>query len=322
MQDKVVIVTGANAGLGFQITRKLSKMGAQVIMACRSPERAQRAHEQLMAELPEARATVLPLDVSKPDSIREFYTQFRDQFGQLDVLINNAGIVAIPLTRNDAGHELQLATNYLGPFALTGLLLPLIKDVAGAKIVNVGSLAHRFGRLTLNDFNWEKGEYNKWGAYARSKIAMVTYTLELNRRLQQQGSNIIALGAHPGFAATEIAKGDGSSLANPKNPIGKWFNSKMESLIPTAEQAAEPILLAACSDTVRGAEYFGPTGFLEIGGKPGKARINPRAFDQDNAQALWTLSESMTGVSYLSDNGTSDKTATEHNREPLTASQS
>lgn len=302
MQDKTIIITGANAGLGYQLTRKLSKMGAQVIMACRSPERAERAYKALMEELPEARATVMPLDVSNPRSIRDFTGQFREQFGNLDILINNAGIVGIPLSRNDAGQELQLATNYLGPFALTGLLLPLIRDVEGSRIVNVGSLAHRFGKLTLDDFNWEKGEYNEWGAYARSKIAMLTYTMELNRRLQQQGSPIIALGAHPGFANTEIARGKDSTIAKPKNRLSQWFQNKMENIIPTADDASEPILQAACSTDAKGGDYYGPGGLLETGilGKPGNAKVNPKAFDMKSAQALWELSESMTGVSYLS----------------------
>lgn len=302
MQDKTIVITGANAGIGFQLTRKLCKLGAQVIMACRSPERAARAHQKILDEIPEARVTVMALDVSNPESIRQFCKQFSEQFGQLDILVNNAGIVAVPLTRNDAGHELQLATNYLGPFALTGLMLPLIKDVDGSRIVNVGSLAHRIGKLELDDFNWEQGEYKEMGAYARSKIAMMTYTMELNRRLHQQGSHIIALSAHPGFANTEIARGNNSSIGNSTNPVRQWIQGKMENIIPTADQASEPILMAVCSDSVQGGEYFGPGGLMEtgIGGKPGKARVNPKAFDLDSAQALWQKSEAMTDVHYLS----------------------
>lgn len=299
MKDKVVVITGANAGLGYQLTVKFAQAGCHVIMACRSPERAGRAHQQLLQVVPDARATVLQLDISQPDSIASFSDTFAQRVGQLDILINNAGIVAVPLSRNSAGHELQLATNYLGPFALTGKLLPMLRDVSGSRIVNVGSLAHRFGKLPLQDLNWEQGKYNPWGAYARSKIAMLSHTMELDRRLRASGSNIIALGAHPGFAATEIGKDN--PLMNPQNAIGKWFNAKMERFIPTAEQASEPIMLAACADDASGGDYYGPTGFLEIGGKPGNARVNKLAFDKDVARQLWTLSETMTGVSYLPD---------------------
>jgi NAD(P)-dependent dehydrogenase (short-subunit alcohol dehydrogenase family) len=216
----------------------------------------------------------------------------------VDVLINNAGIIAMPLARNSVAHELQLATNYLGAFALTGTLLPCFRNDAPARIVNVGSLAHRLARLDLDDLNWEKTPYKEWTAYARSKLAMLTFTLELNRRLRRRGSQIIALGAHPGFAATEIGR-DNTAIA-PKNPFSKWFQEKARPLIPTAAKAAMPILHAACADGVRGGDYYGPRGFLEIGGRPGRARVNPIAKDADVGKRLWALSESMTGIRYLS----------------------
>jgi len=296
---RTVVITGANAGLGFQTASKLARMGARVVMACRNPEKARKARSDLLAEVPDADATVLPLDVSEPDSIREFGRQLGERVGRLDVLINNAGVVALPLTRNRVGHELQLVTNYLGAFELTGTLLPLFRSDGPARIVNVGSLAHRFARLDPADLNWEKTPYGKWRAYARSKLAMVTFTMELNRRLQQHGGNILALGAHPGFAATEI--GRHSSLLTPRNPLGRWFNRTMESLlVPTAAEAAMPIVHAACSADVRGGDYVGPTGFLEIGGRPGNARVNPKAKDVELGRRLWAASEAMTGVRYLS----------------------
>lgn len=304
MQDKTIIVTGANAGLGFQLCRKLARNGARIVMGCRSPERAAKAHQELMTEFPGADISVLALDVSKLETVHTFADQFKEQFGKLDVLVNNAGIVGVPFSRNEAGHELQLATNYLGAFALTGLLLPMVDDKPGSRIVNVGSLAHRFGKLNLEDFNWEKDEYNQWGAYARSKIAMLTFTMDLDRRLKQNGSHIIALGAHPGFAATEILnKGGASSIGNSKNPISNWFHTKMESIVPTAEQASEPILKAICSESAKGGDYYGPGGLLETGiaGSIGNAKVNPKAFDLKCAKALWTLSEEMTGVSFLPD---------------------
>ncbi len=296
---QTVVITGANAGLGFQTALKLARTDAHIVMACRNLEKARKARSDLLEAAPHSQVTILPLDVSEPASIRAFARQLADQVGQLDILINNAGIVALPLTRNSVGHELQLATNYLGAFELTGRLLPLFRTDATARVVNVGSLGHRFAKLDLEDLNWEKTPYNEWKAYARSKLAMVTFTMELNRRLQQRRSNIIALGAHPGFAATDI--GRHNTLVSPRNRFGKWFNAMLEQLvIPTAAQAAIPIIHAACSDRPTGGDYYGPTGLLEIRGEPGKARVNPIARDADLGSRLWASSESMTGIRYLS----------------------
>jgi NAD(P)-dependent dehydrogenase (short-subunit alcohol dehydrogenase family) len=262
-------------------------------------DKARKAQSDLLAAVPGAQATAIELDVSEPASIREFGRQFADQIGRLDVLINNAGVVALPLTRSSVGHELQLVTNYLGAFELTGTLLPLFRNDAPARIVNVGSLAHRVAKLDLDDLNWEKTPYNEWKGYARSKLAMVSFTMELNRRLQQRASNIIALGAHPGFAATDI--GRHSAVVAPRNRVGKWFNSVVEELlIPTAAQAARPIIHAACAENASGGDYYGPSGFLEIAGKPGRARVNPIARDVGIGKRLWACSESMTGIRYLS----------------------
>ena len=213
-------------------------------------------------------------------------------------MINNAGSVAIPLSRNEAGHELQLATNYLGAFALTGLLLPFFGKDRPTRIVNIGSLAHRLGKPDVDDLNWENTEYHQWKAYANSKVATLGFTLELNRRLQQSGSNTIALAAHPGFANTNISRN--SPAMTRTNPVSKWLHKKMEALIPTAANAARSIILAADDADVNGGDYYGPGGFLEIGGKPAPARINPIARDTVFGKRLWTVSESMTGVSYLS----------------------
>jgi NAD(P)-dependent dehydrogenase (short-subunit alcohol dehydrogenase family) len=305
---RTVVITGANAGLGFQTASTLARMGARVVMACRNLEKARKARSDLLAEVQDAEATILPLDVADPTSIRDFGRELADRTDGLDVLINNAGVVALPLTRNRVGHEMQLVTNYLGAFELTGTLLPLFRSGVPARIVNVGSLAHRFAKLDLDDLNWEKTPYSQWKAYARSKLAMVTFTMELNRRLQQRGSPILALGAHPGFAATDI--GRHSSLLTPRNPVGRWFNRTMEKLlVPTAAQASMSIVHAACSPDARGGDYFGPTGFQEIRGEPGVARVNPIAKDVELGRRLWAASESMTGVRYLSEAGCSPEDA-------------
>jgi NAD(P)-dependent dehydrogenase (short-subunit alcohol dehydrogenase family) len=296
---KHVVVTGANAGLGFQTSLKLAGDGAKVVMACRNLEKGQAALNQISERVPGADLLLLRLDVADLDSVREFSRQFSDRVGSLDVLINNAGIVAIPLTRNGAGHELQLATNYLGAFALTGMLLPFFRRELPARIVNVGSLAHRFGTLDVDDLNWEQTPYDQWKAYARSKLAMLSFTMQLSRCLRKMGSNIEALAAHPGFAATEIHKKN--EALTPKNVFSKWLQDKMSTLVPPAVDAVRSIIMAASADAVSGGEYYGPGGFLEIFGQPGKARVNPVANDIAVGKRLWAVSESMTGVQYLSD---------------------
>ncbi len=296
MRDKVVVVTGANGGLGLEVSLKLARLGAHVVMACRSAERGQRARDRVLAEVPGARVTMLQLDVSEPSSIREFAVRFGEQVGQLDVLVNNAGIAFVPLARNSLGWESQVATNYLGPFALVGAMLPAFRDREGARIVNVGSLAHRLGKLDLAKLNVSTSEYRKFGSYARSKVALLCFTRELDRRLRAQHSKIVAVAAHPGFAATDIAMNayDSGLFAKVMGGLVRM----MARLIP-ASGAAEPILHAIAGD-VEGGSYHGPGGFLEIsGGRPALATMHRSAFDEGLALRLWLASEKLTGASYL-----------------------
>jgi len=298
-EGTVAVVTGANAGIGYQTALWLARAGATVVMACRSLERARKAQDDLLAQAPAAETAVLPLDVSEPESIREFGRQLADRCGRLDVLVNNAGVVGMALSRNSVGHEMHLATNHLGAFSLTGTLLPLFRWGVRARIVNVGSLAHRLARLDLGDLNWEKTPYNEWKAYARSKLAVLSFTLELTRRLRQSGSDIIAVGAHPGFAATEA--GRYSQALTPRSGLSRWIQAKIGTRIPSAAEASGSIVHAARGDGVSGGDYYGPSGFLEIRGQTGRARLNPIARDVDIGRRLWALSESMTGTRYLSD---------------------
>lgn len=295
MVKKIAVVTGANAGLGFEISKALLQQEYHVVMACRNAVKASAAHSRLLELVPGAEASVLPLDISVLGSVEKFATLFVNQFGELDLLINNAGIVAIPLTRNAAGHELLIATNYLGNFALVGRMLPLFNAVRPCRIVNVGSLAHRFGKLPLDDMNWHKDKYAPMKGYARSKVALLTFTLELNRRLV--GTNIVALAAHPGFAATEITAN--SPSMQPKGALSRWFQNRVEPLIPKPADAARSIVHAALAEDVRGGDYFGPGGLLEIAGNPAKAKLNPKTKNTGNAKRLWALSEELTGVRYL-----------------------
>jgi NAD(P)-dependent dehydrogenase (short-subunit alcohol dehydrogenase family) len=294
-----VVITGANSGIGFEAALHFARSAAHVVMACRNIDKAENARSQIEAAAPNATISIIKLDVSDLESVHEFSRQFAEKIGELDLLINNAGTPGIPLSRNSSGHELQLATNYLGAFALTGLLLPLFCKTRPARIVNVGSLLHRRGKLDVGNINWEKGEYDQWRAYANSKVALLSFTLELNRRLQQGDSRIIALAAHPGFANTSIK--EGIPALTRANPVSQWILGKLELLTPNAEKAARSIILAADGNEVSGGDYYGPGGFLEISGKPARAKINPVIRDVEVAKQLWTASESMTGISYLSD---------------------
>jgi NAD(P)-dependent dehydrogenase (short-subunit alcohol dehydrogenase family) len=299
LSDTVAVVTGANAGLGFQTALALAETGMTVVLACRNADKARHAESALHARVPGARTAVLPLDVSETESIRAFAGMLADRCGGLDVLVNNAGVVAVPLSRNRAGHELHLATNYLGVFALTGTLLPLFRGGVPARVVNVGSLGHRLAKLDLDDLNWERTRYGVWQAYFRSKLALLSFTMELDRRLRARASGVVAVAAHPGFAVTEATRN--SDVLTPKSAFGKWLNDKVATVIPRAEDACLPIVHAARDAAVRGGDYYGPCGLLEIRGDTGRARVNPIAHDRALGGRLWQLAEAMTGVRYLSD---------------------
>jgi len=298
MAELTVVTTGANSGIGYQVALHFARRGDRVVMACRNLDKAREAQQRIEQQVPNAKIVRMQLDQSELDSVRAFGRRFTQEIGELDLLINNAGTVALPLTRNSAGHELLLATNYLGVFALTGLLLPSFRR-AGARIVNVGSIAHRFGRLNIDDLNWQTTKYDEWKAYANSKVALLSYTLELNRRLKATASHVIALAAHPGLANTNIKQA--REALKPPGPIRRWYAKHMTKLIPSAENGARSVVLAATAEHVVGGEYFGPGGLLELGGAPKEARLSPIVRDAALSKQLWSVSEALTGVRYLSE---------------------
>ena len=303
--DKTVVITGANAGIGYEVAHTLSKQGAKIVMACRSMNKAEQARTDLLKDVPNAKIDIIPLDVSELPSINEFVRRFKDQFGSVDILVNNAGIVTPTLSRNSVGYELHLATNYLGAYALTGLMLPMFNPAQPTRIVNVGSLAHRIGKFDFNDPNYDRKKFNHWLAYAQSKIATATFTQELSRRLRLAGSKTIALGAHPGFAATDMGRKTGATT--PKTKFGQWYQNKLEAwIVGKPENAALPIIYAVTKEHVDGGDYYGPNGLFEIKGKPGPAKVNPLARNIEFGKRLWAASEALTGVSYLPDEATPD----------------
>ena len=279
LDGRTVVVTGANSGLGLIAARELGRAGARVVLAVRNREKGERAAATIPGA-PEVRA----LDLSDLASVRAFA---EDWEGDIDVLVNNAGIMAVPRGRTKDGFELQIGTNHLGHFALTNLLLGHITD----RVVTLSSFAHRTGRIDLDDLSFERRRYGRWTAYGQSKLANLLFTLELQRRLAEVGSPLLALAAHPGYSATDLQSHTGSGLQNGV----MWLTNRI--VAQSAEMGALPTLLAATQD-LPGAAYVGPGGPQELRGHPALASRSRAALDADTARRLWDLSEQLTGVSF------------------------
>lgn len=292
--DRTAIVTGANSGLGYQTAEALARAGATVVLACRNAERGADAVDRLTAAVPAAagRAVVRPLDLSDLDSVRAFAAATT---GPVDLLVNNAGVMALPSRRTTAqGFEAQVGTNHLGHFALTGLLLPALLDRPGARVVTLSSGLHKIGRIRqLEDLHSER-RYGAWSAYGLSKLANVLFFTELDRRLRAAGASAISVGAHPGFAATNLhttgPQADGRTLTA----------RVLVAITPIVAQSdtmgALPTLRAATAPDVEGGEYYGPGGFVEQRGHPVRVKYSPAGHDSAAAQRLWADSERLTGV--------------------------
>jgi NAD(P)-dependent dehydrogenase (short-subunit alcohol dehydrogenase family) len=285
MSGKVVIVTGANSGIGYETARALARKGASVVMACRNLEKANTAASEITLADPDAVLDIIQLDLADLDSVRSFADTFKSRYAQLDLLINNAGVMVPPFTRTADGFELQFGANHLGHFALTGLLLDRLLETPQARIINVSSGAHRMGGGTIDfdNLNAEKG-YNAAGAYAQSKLANLLFTLELNRRLEAHGSDVIAASAHPGWTVTGLQRGF-------MHTISRIFGQQ-------PMMGALPTLLAATDPGVKRDDYFGPDGFMEMRGYPQKVSSSAAANDHQLARRLWDVSEELTGIRY------------------------
>jgi len=285
MSGKVVIVTGANSGIGYETARALARKGASVVMACRNLEKANAAASEIALGDPDAVLDIIQLDLADLDSVRSFADTFKSRYAQLDLLINNAGVMVPPFTRTADGFELQFGANHLGHFALTGLLLERLLETPQARIINVSSGAHRMGSGTIDfdNLNAEKG-YSASAAYAQSKLANLLFTLELNRRLKALGSDVIAASAHPGWTVTGLQRGF-------MHTISRIFGQQPEI-------GAMPTLLAATDPGVQRDDYYGPDGFMEMRGYPIKVGSSAAANDPELARRLWDVSEELTGIRY------------------------
>jgi len=274
-----VIVTGANSGIGRSAATALAGAGARVILAVRDTAKGQDA----ATTMPGA-TEVRPLDLASLASIREFAA---DWDGDLDLLINNAGVMAPPLTRTADGFELQFGTNHLGHFALTNLLL----DNVTGRVVTVSSTGHRIGSIDFDDLNWERKRYRRWRAYGQSKLANLLFTAELQRRLTAAGSDVLATAAHPGYAATNLQFTSGSRVRDIVSTVGNRL------LAQDADGGALPTLYAAVAD-IPGNSFAGPGGFMEQRGAPKLVERSDVAKDAGVARRLWDVSEELTGARF------------------------
>lgn len=287
LDGKLALVTGANRGLGLEISVGLAAAGAQVIMACRDATKATSAVAEVQRRVPNALVKPMTLDLASLESVRRFTHEFSAKFSKLDLLINNASAILVPLQKTRDGFEMHMGTNHLGPFVLTGLLLDLLQATPGARIVNTASMAHRLTPgIDFDDLNFSRKAYKDMDAYGKSKLATLMFTFELNRRLRAANSGVIATVAHPGYTAT-----------NPD--YGNFFMRLMTRLMAQAPaMGALPALYAATSADVAGGDYIGPGGFKELSGYPKKVEPRPEAKDPKLTAKLWSLSEQLTGMKY------------------------
>ncbi|MDL5201462.1 oxidoreductase [Streptomyces sp. ALI-76-A] len=289
---RIAVVTGANSGIGYATARELARRGARVVLACRSEARGTEAGDRLSAEVPGARLEVLRLDLGDLASLRQFADAF--PYDRLDLLVNNAGVMALPYGTTADGFETQFGVNHLGHFALTGLLLPRLLTTPGARVVNVSSPAHLMADIDLTDLNSER-RYRRWIAYARSKTANLLFTHELARRLAAHGSDVVAAAAHPGYAATNL-QAAGPRMAG-RRATERFMEIGNRFFAQSAAAGALPTLYAATAPGVRPDSFTGPS-LAMWRGAPGVSRRAPWTRDDRAGERLWAASEQLTGVRY------------------------
>ncbi len=295
---RTVLVTGGNAGLGYQTAQELARKGARVLLAARDRARGAAALARLSAEVPASHAELVQLDLADLDSVERFSTEFLASGHDLDLLVNNAGVMAIPQRETTAqGYERQFGTNHLGHFALTGRLLPALARRPGSRVVTVSSNRHKQAKgIDFDDLQGER-TYRPWRAYDQSKLANAMFVLELDRRLRAAGLDVASVGAHPGFAATNL------QVAGPRsggtNLAARGVSLATRLFAQPARDGALPQLYAATAESVHGGEYFGPDGPGERRGRhPKLVAFSPAARDAAAAARLWAVSEELTGVTF------------------------
>ena len=298
LAGKHFVITGANSGLGYETTKNLLAWGATVTMACRDLGKAEQAKAKLLQEIPLKNSDPIQigaLDLADLKSIQAFAKTFKESNQYLNGLINNAGVMALPLCRTAEGFEMQIGTNHLGHFSLTCQLLPLLLSTSEARVVTVSSGFHRLGGIRINDLNWQN-KYSKWFAYGQSKLANLLFTYELQRLFERNSVDTIAVAAHPGFASTNLQL-KASQMKHSK--MGVWSNRAVASLMAqSALGGSLPSTWAATAKSVKGGDFYGPGGAMELRGLPTKVSSNANSHNTEMAEKLWDLSESLTGEKF------------------------
>jgi NAD(P)-dependent dehydrogenase (short-subunit alcohol dehydrogenase family) len=286
LKGRVIIVTGATSGLGEEAARVLAGKNATVILAVRNVQKGEGVAAKIRKEFTDSKVEVRDLDLSSLTSIKKFAEGILNDFDRLDILINNTGVMMCPYSKKEDGFEIQMGTNHLGHFALTGHLMPLLKKTEGSRVVATSSVGHRSGNIDFTDLNWEKRKHNKYRAYGDSKLANLYFTYELAERSKQEADMPKVTASHPGWTRTELQRHSGAF---------KFLNNFFSQ---GPEMGTLSTLKAAIDPEAQSGDYYGPKGFMEMQGYPVKVKSNKRSHDKAAARKLWELSEEMTGISY------------------------
>lgn len=295
---KTAVVTGANCGIGLNTTLKLAEQGYGVTLACRDAGRAAGAMRLIMSRIPEAQIEFSLLDLSSLSSVQKFAERFLAANSKLDLLVNNAAVMAIPgRSLSEDGFEMQFATNHLGHFALTARLMPALINSAQARVVTVSSIAHKYGKLDFSDLHGES-RYEGWSAYGTTKLANLLFAYEFARRAKECNLSLLSLAAHPGVSRTNIL------LSGPRmgaKVLRTYLSDVFAAFFAQSDsQGALPVIHACLDQNVRSGDYFGPDGFMEIRGKPVLVQSSQQSRDQALAETLWAKSEELTKLKLLS----------------------
>jgi len=292
---KTFLVTGANSGLGLRSAQALASAGARVMLACRNPDKAAEALTEVKNAARGAEPVTVSLDLADLSSVAACADEVGRQATQLDVLMDNAGVMAIPRRETADGFEAQFGTNHLGHFALTGRLLPLLLQAPSPRVVTTSSQGHRTGQMRWDDPHWHKS-YGKWRAYGQSKLANLLFAFELDRRARAAKTSLVSVAAHPGYASTHLQAVGPEMSGSALMARGAALTNRIFAQSDT--EGAWPQLYAATMDDVEGGTYYGPDRLFETRGHPKLVRATRRAYDESDAARLWTLSEQETGVTY------------------------
>ena len=288
LTGKTFLVTGANSGIGYEATKVFAAKGARVIMGCRNLDKAKKAKDEILVTYPKALLDIIQLDLTSFKSIKEFSNKVNDKYKKLDVLLNNAGIMTVPYGSTEDGLELQTGVNHFGHFYLTMSLVNLVNKTPNSRIVNIASIAHKYGNLKKDTFFYEEGKsYSKMRAYAQSKLANLLFTYKLKEKLEKQKSDILVLAAHPGVSKTNL----GNHI---KGGSVKWVQRTLSLTIQSQVQGALPGIRACTDKNAESGQYYGPSSLFEFRGNPVVTKSTKRSHSKELQNILWTESVRIT----------------------------